>query len=510
MPSDAPHRQKPDYLRAILESVPVLITSRLRDGTYSAVFSDLQIFDYASQRDLVGKKTQDVLNPTASDIITTAVREALDTGEYQNVEFPVNIGGEQFWRFGRLAPLDTPENRNSEEVVMVTVDYTKQKEREIMLYEVLKILGTYTTRSGLQQAFCERLVEKERYEAAWLGEYTEMDGLTVHATANAEEYLETLRERCDSLNETDDPGVRSLRTGETYFIECDTQSKSQWSEAAEAHDIQVAAGLPLNQNGVFHGVLAVYLSDAEYLVRWRKDLLELYAEKIGYALSGALWRWALATNTTTTLELTVSEGMVLLEFCRCGGFDSECRITSVLPRSEETIYYIENPEYDNNALIKAAQETACMRPLDESPPDREVSAVVVESETPEGKIGDLGLTFERFLVSSQEATIVATAPKADAVRSVFELFRENYPNTNISVKWTEEDSSTDPLLDSNIASLLTERQYEALVTAYRYGYFDKNRKHNATEIAEKLDISRWTFSEHLRLAQRKLLTHLLD
>jgi predicted DNA binding protein len=57
---------------------------------------------------------------------------------------------------------------------------------------------------------------------------------------------------------------------------------------------------------------------------------------------------------------------------------------------------------------------------------------------------------------------------------------------------------------------LTDRQREALVTAYRHGYFDRDREHNATEIADRLGISRWTFSEHLRVAQGKLLERLLD
>mgnify|MGYP000185591842 FL=1 len=57
---------------------------------------------------------------------------------------------------------------------------------------------------------------------------------------------------------------------------------------------------------------------------------------------------------------------------------------------------------------------------------------------------------------------------------------------------------------------LTDRQREVLETAMEMGYFERPRSANATEVAERLDISPSTFAEHLASAQSKLLDSLLE
>lgn len=57
---------------------------------------------------------------------------------------------------------------------------------------------------------------------------------------------------------------------------------------------------------------------------------------------------------------------------------------------------------------------------------------------------------------------------------------------------------------------ITDRQWEVLRTAYLNGYFRRPREHTGEEIAEMLDITSATFSQHLRSAQRTLLSNLFD
>jgi len=56
---------------------------------------------------------------------------------------------------------------------------------------------------------------------------------------------------------------------------------------------------------------------------------------------------------------------------------------------------------------------------------------------------------------------------------------------------------------------LTERQREVLATAHEMGYFEYPGGANATQVAESLDITVSTFSEHLSRAQSRLLADLL-
>ncbi|EMA31084.1 helix-turn-helix domain-containing protein [Halobiforma nitratireducens] len=59
-------------------------------------------------------------------------------------------------------------------------------------------------------------------------------------------------------------------------------------------------------------------------------------------------------------------------------------------------------------------------------------------------------------------------------------------------------------------SVLTARQLEVLETAHEMGYFEHPKRANAGEVADALDITSTTFTEHLAAAQTKLLDAILD
>ena len=65
--------------------------------------------------------------------------------------------------------------------------------------------------------------------------------------------------------------------------------------------------------------------------------------------------------------------------------------------------------------------------------------------------------------------------------------------------------ATGPSLDA-----LTDRQREALQTAYDGGFFDRPKDHNSEELAARLDITRSTYLQHLRTAQRKLFRQVFE
>ncbi len=52
---------------------------------------------------------------------------------------------------------------------------------------------------------------------------------------------------------------------------------------------------------------------------------------------------------------------------------------------------------------------------------------------------------------------------------------------------------------------LTETQMKVLSTAYELGYFEWPRTHNSEEVADYLNISRTTFTEHIRSAEKKIM-----
>jgi len=56
---------------------------------------------------------------------------------------------------------------------------------------------------------------------------------------------------------------------------------------------------------------------------------------------------------------------------------------------------------------------------------------------------------------------------------------------------------------------LTEKQMDALLTAYRHGYYRLPRETDVQTIANKRQVPRTTFQEHLKKAENKLVASLV-
>lgn len=63
---------------------------------------------------------------------------------------------------------------------------------------------------------------------------------------------------------------------------------------------------------------------------------------------------------------------------------------------------------------------------------------------------------------------------------------------------------------SAVDDRFTEKQRQALRTAYLSGYFEWPRASTGEEVADALDITQPTFNRHLRTTERKLFSALFD
>lgn len=107
--------------------------------------------------------------------------------------------------------------------------------------------------------------------------------------------------------------------------------------------------------------------------------------------------------------------------------------------------------------------------------------------------------------------VVEVPPGGDSQR-VIEVFRERHPDAELTAR---RERRVGPLFSDQvfrdwILGELTEKQRKALVTAYDEGYFDQPRRTTAEDCARSIGISQSTFSQHLRVSLRKVLTALLS
>lgn len=114
----------------------------------------------------------------------------------------------------------------------------------------------------------------------------------------------------------------------------------------------------------------------------------------------------------------------------------------------------------------------------------------------------------RIRASGGEGRLVAEVPSHIDVSTVITSFLMEYPGAELVAR--RETSRQAPSVSevqfvTSLVEGLTEKQLRALRVAHANGYFEFPRRHKAAEIAELLGVSTPTFSQHLRVAQKKLL-----
>ncbi len=122
--------------------------------------------------------------------------------------------------------------------------------------------------------------------------------------------------------------------------------------------------------------------------------------------------------------------------------------------------------------------------------------------------GELGPVTEVYATAGN-LHVTLHAGEIDTVRELLADLCREFQDVRIEYLVRGRGESADPALVPVDLRRWTDRQREVIETAYEMGYFEYPREANATEVAESLGIQPSTFTEHLNVAQSKLLEELL-
>ncbi|WP_158057785.1 bacterio-opsin activator domain-containing protein [Halorussus halophilus] len=137
----------------------------------------------------------------------------------------------------------------------------------------------------------------------------------------------------------------------------------------------------------------------------------------------------------------------------------------------------------------------------------------VAENCPAVSLAELGALPHDVHSVTGDGRITAVLPARYDAKPVVEAFLEEYPDAEFVAK--RNGTPFRPPFGNGkfqyvVQNRLTERQREVLRTAYDAGYYDWPRECSGKELANELDISSATLSQHLHNAERKLLTVLFD
>lgn len=377
---------------------------------------------------------------------------------------------------------------------------------------LLELVTASTTRSELGRNVCEHLVDTG-YACAWIGILDDDRQLVPLSTAGETEYLEsvlTLDTRPTNRSEPaflaldrTEPVVQSLvHTDGTTDTDAED---TKWEQLAIDYGFGSVAALPISHDDLCFGVLTVY-SQTPRIDPSEQTLLSEYTDTVGYAFQTTAWKRTLLSSANATVTFSLgSRKHPLAALATVLPEEVTLYTPSVIPRNDDKVLYVTTLDGATKADFTAGIESVdAISSIDLYRTDAEnriQCGLIVSSPTPETMLVDAGVSLSHTVVEDETAKITAVVGPQTTVQACVDLLSETDRESNVTTFWTASDRPED---ENIVTGELTDRQRQVLELAIEAGYFERPRHNNTSELADALGISRATFTQHLRAAQRKL------
>ena len=383
-----------------------------------------------------------------------------------------------------------------------------------LIRSISRSLVRASTREEIESVVCEQLADAGPYGLAWIGEHDHTNGaVTVREAAGGEsDPVEADGRGIGALAGPGSTVDRAAERREPQVVDdvLDHGEFEDWQRAALDRGYHAMASIPLVYEDAIYGVLSVYADRAGVFGDPERDVLSELGDTIAYAINATESKRALVETPVTRVEFDVSDTEIpFVELAR----ELDCslvaenfvyrpdggvrRFLSVRGVTAETVFAAaERLPVGEFALISAYEVDGKPVSLFRTSPT---------ASSPETTMVEHGVRPHELRAGDGEATVVAELGSGDTVREFVDLFRDRHPGASLVAQRTHYRSGSSTAQQrASATEALTDRQLEAIRTAYFSGFFDRPRNHTGTEIADAMGIAQPTFSHHLREAQRKL------
>ncbi|WP_049900110.1 bacterio-opsin activator domain-containing protein [Natrinema sp. J7-1] len=466
----------------------------------------------------------------------TAGIEAVLAGERDSfeMEYPCHSADEKRWFMMRVNPFTDDGQRL---VSLVHLEITERKlaeiaaeenarqvrdEREALEHVLERVDGLVRnvtdaavgaeTRAEIEHEVCACLAETDPYVLAWIGR-TDITAqrLSPHEWASRGDVPLEDDELVIGTDE-EHPAVRAFVDDEAAVIQ-DLESAAgadRWGPTGAGDVVRSVTALPLSYGDLTYGVLVVFAAEADAFDDRELLVLESLAGTIATAMNALEVRRMLTTETVVSVEVAIE--------------DPSLFVTALSATLEAAISY-RGVTYDGDGTphlsLHADRAIAPEDVPDVSPAGGDVTILsqtdgrtILEITTDDGLVTALsehGAVIRELTVTDTVADLTVELPDGRSARSAYDLLERRYERVElVSYHETTEPTPTRESITTRLESSLTDRQLTALRKAYYANYFEWPRDVSGEELAESMGISRSTFHQHLRTAQRKLLDELLE
>lgn len=479
---------------------------------------------------IMGQNCRFLQGPDTAESSVAALRRGIENAQPVSTEIlNYRKDGDPFWNEVTIAPVRNDEGEVTHFVGFQN-DVTARKEAELtaqrrrehlehlvsrietLLHDVTETLMQSSTRDMSEQEVCTRIVQTDPYSIACFAEHSRTDRTVTPTTcavsdASASPHFEPIDESAWSVDRTSDHPIA---------IALDTQSVQVCTDADLCGDFggttRAIAVAPLVYNTREYGVLVIGSPDPGAFDGREVVVVAALGRTISAAINANESRRILTTNSVVEIVFDTRDSdlffVALSAACNC---DLEYQGTVYGSDETPTLFFSTDAEADK--LLETVASTCAdisAAIIDESE-DRALLEFDLDTESVVTTLGEYGAELRSLSVSAGQARLEIDASNVADPRALVEWFEESYPESElIAYRERERPPATKQEFVGRLEDKLTDRQRTALETAYLGGFYDSDRSITGEELASLLDISRATFHQHLRVAERKVIEEFLE
>lgn len=378
-----------------------------------------------------------------------------------------------------------------------------------LISNVLGELVAASDRTEIAETICTQLGETDLYEFAWVGEReVGTDDILMRATAGTENRLtERIGEELDGGATV--PERRAVDSGELEIVQPIGKAESvpePIRRAAFADGVQSLLAVPLTYGEHVYGVVGIYSANRDAFSNRERDSFRTVGEMAGFAINATRNRSILMSDTV--VELTFDVGDPMAPFVTAvSDLNGTLSVSGVVPDGDRIICYLIVEGGDTESFARAlagAEGVATNRIIAEHETGGSLE-VTLEDATPIGYLLTQGTTLKTATYEGDSGRIVVELPPEEDIRRVADAFTRMFDATIVAKRERNREKVTVAEFKDALADRLTDRQENALRTAFFADYFESPRGSTAEEVAGALGITGPTLLHHLRTGQRKLL-----
>lgn len=437
--------------------------------------------------------------------------------------------GEKYWNEVTIAPV-RDDNGEVTHYVGFQDDITARKEAELtaqrrrehlehlvsrietLLHDVTETLMQSNSRQLSEEGVTNRIVQNEPYSIACFAELSRTTDTISPTTcavsdATASPDIDITGEDAWSIDRDADHPIAGALETESVQVSTDPGVCEEFGETTAA--IAVA---PLVYNAREYGVLVIGSPTDGAFDGREVVVVDALGRTISAAINANESRRILTTNSVLEVVFDTRDDdlffVTLSDDCEC-----ELEYEGTVYGSDDRPSFFFTTDADPDTLLEMIESsfTDISAALIDESEDRALIEFDLERESVVTTLGEYGAELRSLSTAGGQARLEIDASNVADPRTLVEWFEDSYPDSElVAYRERERPPATKQEFIGRLEDKLTDRQRTALETAYLGGFYDSDRSITGEELAGLLDISRATFHQHLRVAERKVLGEFLE